>query len=220
MRYLVFLGLCAVTLPVFGYNEAVSAISYNPSRSGNYTHLKVVKTATLKGGMQVAEPVSVRKTITIKDEKHNDCSQSDLSKCDQIANVKPIVAYAQCADNSTFCSWNDFSSSVSGGQLQGNQSSSNTYQGLTITMKGGTLSSSNTSDTSTERDYVHQITKDNNSWDLEVNSNTVQVTGNVITNNLGGVAVNPIPSQGYTLGRIIDDDSKAYRVVGYGNSSN
>ncbi len=36
----------------FGYNETVSAISYNPSRTGVYTKFKVLKKATFKGGLE------------------------------------------------------------------------------------------------------------------------------------------------------------------------
>lgn len=55
MRYFLLGCLILVVIPAFSYNETVTAIAYNPSRMGAYTHLKAAQKAILKGGLNVEE---------------------------------------------------------------------------------------------------------------------------------------------------------------------
>ena len=51
---LLFLGI-GICFPLFAATETVSTISFNPSRLGQYTYLKVNKDINLKGGLQISD---------------------------------------------------------------------------------------------------------------------------------------------------------------------
>ena len=81
MRYILGLVMLACVMPVCGqnYNESVAAISFNPSRTGAYEYLKIIKNAKLPGGIdacakqeaaqcQTAATVSSQGTVSVRAE--------------------------------------------------------------------------------------------------------------------------------------------------------
>ncbi len=94
MRYMMCGVLLWLALPAGAYNETVSAISYNPSRMGAYTHLKITQGATLKGGLNVPNGAALvfkskdTGTVTIQDEKTCEGNASACNK-HEITFIKP-----------------------------------------------------------------------------------------------------------------------------------
>ena len=195
MRYCLFLCLLVVTVPVLGYNEVVSAISYNPSLTGAYTHLKVVENATLKGGLAVDNSgalVNVVKNVTVTDSMHS-CAQNDVSNtCSKVTTIVPSTNVTQAPYKRT---------AAQGGILQGpsgvlygtsyNVASGNSQNsGLTIHMKDGTIETTGDS-------YIGQI---QNMSGLVVSGGALRLEGdktlwvrNVNAIKMGGVEVS-VPS--------------------------
>ena len=68
MNKLLLLGLLFCTLPVGA--EVVSAVSYNPSRMGDYVYLKVADKANLKGGIE-SNTMTVRSGGTVSASSPN-----------------------------------------------------------------------------------------------------------------------------------------------------
>ncbi len=81
MRYIGIWIIMLLAGPVFGYNEVVSAISYNPSRLGVYRYLKAVDGATLKGGLVIDKDnnasLHMRSTGTITFTDHTSNSMNN-----------------------------------------------------------------------------------------------------------------------------------------------
>lgn len=113
-RFLLFLLLSVSSVGVFAYNESVAAISYNPSRLGAYTHLKVVDQATIKGG--IGETSEYKPEINVKSKhavsiQHNNpyngcqgnCPENEL---DKITSLHPYVA-AQEEEDDNSCTKNN-----------------------------------------------------------------------------------------------------------------
>lgn len=85
---LVLLVMCAAS--GFARNESVSAISFNPSRLGAYTYLKVVNTATFAGGVDTksnSAELNIQSSGTVK---LHDANASDHlcanGKCSPVIN--------------------------------------------------------------------------------------------------------------------------------------
>ncbi len=105
MRYFLLGCLLAAVMPAFSYNETVAAISYNPSRMGAYTHLKVARKAILKGGLIVEEPAAgedynlvflSKNGVTLRDGSDTTLTNrcSDAAACtrdnqNEITTIKP-----------------------------------------------------------------------------------------------------------------------------------
>lgn len=95
MRYLILCGALLAAIPACAYNEALSAISYNPSRMGAYTHLKVAQTATLGGGLKVLNTtagLNFRSVSGIElDDSANtrSCADATCATVNEITEIKP-----------------------------------------------------------------------------------------------------------------------------------
>lgn len=108
MRHFLYLFmLCLLVVPACAYNETVSAIAYNPSRTGAYSHLKAVEEATLMGGVQTVDSDAVvniksKGNVKLTDTAHQ-CSNgncgSNLNKIEQIAPVAQVAANCPASDN-------------------------------------------------------------------------------------------------------------------------
>ena len=87
----------------YSYNETVTAIAYNPSRMGAYTHLKVAQKAILKGGLKIEEPnehynlnIASKNGVTVIDGSDETLTNRcpDATNCsrenqNEITNIKP-----------------------------------------------------------------------------------------------------------------------------------
>lgn len=185
MRYLLGLCLLVVTVPVLGYNEVVSAISYNPSRLGAYTHLKVAEKATLKGGLR-ADTIDVLRNVQIRDLS---CTQ-DVAEC-RLNRIGTVELFGNADTVRT---------SATGGILQGstgtsitrdtsyNGGAASTNSGLKVVMSGGTLKAS-TNNTS-KASYIGTITGTPN-LEIETENLTAQGTSITVTDQIrvGGMTI-------------------------------
>lgn len=223
MRYFLFLSLLVVTSAAWAINESVSAISYNPSRLGAYTHLKAVESASLLGGLKAEDDSTVNimseGMVTISDSLHACNSSSGVcSSIDKIDEIHPIMKEADCDQKSNHCGW---STAQAGGALQGpsgrlysptgyNYTSASTNTGLTVNMKGGSRL------TATQNSYIGTI---QNVGNLSMTiSNKAEVNGNVTIKNsfsLGGIAISkPTEAfQRYTFVERVDKNQKKYKVL-------
>lgn len=114
MRYLLVLLMTAVTLPVLGYNEAVSAISYNPSRLGAYTYLKAVQGAHLQGGLKISaenhsqlnvqsasgHAVTLRDVNSSHNVADNSCSTVENGWCGGVNTIQTVQPVGSNANTS------------------------------------------------------------------------------------------------------------------------
>ena len=223
MRYFLFLCLLIVTFPVLGFNESVSAISYNPSRLGAYTQLKAVSSATLQGGLKAEEGATVnvmsRGTVNVQDSLHSCTSSSGVcSNINTITEIHPINERSNCSDLSSHCGW---STSQSGGALQGpsgrlyipagyNYESASTNTGLIVYMQGGSQL------TASQDSYIGTI---QNVGRLSMAMSTeARVLGNVTVKDsfsLGGILISkPADTfQRYVFIERVDKNQKKYKVL-------
>ncbi len=124
MRYFL---LCAAVLGAGAlyaqnYNETVAAISYNPSRFGAYSHLKIAKEATLTGvdAQTNSADVNIMTKGTVLISGGPDCTGTN--ECHQIDSVVPMAGEVGCSDFSDNCGENDFTATLqinSGTLVQG-----------------------------------------------------------------------------------------------------
>ena len=102
MKYLLTLAICMCTaLSAFARNESVSAISYNPSRLGAYSHLKAVSKAVIPGGVnwgKIYKPenlanvinIASKDTVTFRDEQEGETHKCTTKPCQNINRIKII----------------------------------------------------------------------------------------------------------------------------------
>lgn len=84
---LVLLVMCAAS--GFARNESVSAISFNPSRLGAYTYLKVVNTATFAGGVDTKSNLAELNIQSSGTVKLHDANASDHLCAN--GNCSPVI---------------------------------------------------------------------------------------------------------------------------------
>ena len=95
------------------YNESVAAISYNPSRLGAYSHLKIAQKAVLKGGIDAqtnSADVNIITKGTVNISGGPDCTGSNA--CHQVESVVPMAGETGCAGFSDNCNENDFTATL------------------------------------------------------------------------------------------------------------
>lgn len=73
MKKIIF--LCLLNCVVFAYAETVPTVSYNPSRLGQYTELKVADKAAFLGGLNVTQQLTISDEITFKWEDKESSSK-------------------------------------------------------------------------------------------------------------------------------------------------
>ena len=105
--FLLFVAVMCV-LPVYGAgeSESVAAISYNPSRLGAYSHLKIAKKADFKGINVVNADVNMmtKGTIEVTNTDNRGACTPAKSDCYQINKVLPMAADPDyCVDYSDSC---------------------------------------------------------------------------------------------------------------------
>ncbi len=176
MRYCFLLIAVVLAVPVYAadYNESVAAISYNPSRLGAYSHLKVVNKATLAGGVDAqtnSADVNIMTTGTVEFKNSDNqgvCSTG--SGCYEITTIDSMAREEGCSNYSDLCSVADpYTASlttqantvVQGGNTPyvakgdlpdiANNDTFPTNTGVTVEMKGGNL-------TSTSSTFVRTLT--------------------------------------------------------------
>ncbi len=179
MRYfLLFIAIMWV-LPVYGANEneSVAAISYNPSRLGAYSHLKIAQKAQLSGIDSTNADVNVMSTGTVEiTNSGQSCnSPAGVANCYTVTKVLSMAKRENCSEYSDLCSGSGAFNASLGTEantvVQGKSSSSayllksnlsdiatsdsfpTTNAGTTINMKGGSLTASGSSSV-----FVNQIT--------------------------------------------------------------
>lgn len=209
MRYLLFLCLLVLTLPVLGYNEVVSAISYNPSRLGAYTHLKAVEKATLAGGLLQPEENGGRLNVLSKGVITVQCQSGEACASNAIDDIRPVGSFGEsCESLSSFC--DQFQTSQKGGSLQGPNNNSGTPTGVSVVMYGGSLGKKEATSGTTA--IINSISL-NDSATLSVSTNTLNVPSLGVTNSLvlGDVTVSAPTVSGGTykfITRVTDDKKK------------
>ena len=229
MRYVLFLCLLVVTLPVLGRNEVVSAISYNPSRLGSYTHLRAVEKLELKGGLFVGNSATVNVVNTVKiTEANNNYKRCESGTCGSISYIQPIrqgLEENNCKQISDYCGWQ---TNASGGVLQGSAgtlygngthytgTSASGNMGLTVHMNGGTLRATDSS--SGHYSFLSGISEISG-LELRGSSATLQVNGTVEATDgyeLGGVSIGKgqLPSNPtYNFVPRVDKDGKRWNIL-------
>ncbi len=210
MRYLLFLCLLVLTLPVLGYNEVVSAISYNPSRLGAYTHLKAVEKAKLAGGLlQDGGNLNVLAKGTVTVQCKGSCNSNEIN------NIKPVGALESCEDYSFLC--DQWRTSEKGGNLLGPDNNAGVPTGVSVSMYGGSLGNK----TTTTVAVINAIAL-NNGATLDVNADTLTVQNLTIPNvqnnqlTLGGVSISAptsVSGGSYKFVTRITDDKKKRNVL-------
>lgn len=74
MKKIIF--LCLLNCVVFAYAETVPTVSYNPSRLGQYTELKVADKAAFLGGLNVTQQLTISDEITFGWEEKESSSKA------------------------------------------------------------------------------------------------------------------------------------------------
>lgn len=180
MRYCLLFITVVCALPVYAVNESVAAISYNPSRLGAYSHLKVAKKAQLSGMDATNADVNITSVGTVEmTNSRSQCnSNADISQgnCDKVTTVLSMASRTGCSAYSDFCSNADKSASLSTGSntvvqrktVEGSvnylatsdlpdiatEVSIPSSMGTTVNVTGGTLNATGSS----SKVFVNQIT--------------------------------------------------------------
>lgn len=117
MRYFLLFITVVCAVPVYAVNESVASISYNPSRLGAYSHLKVAKKAQLSGIDATNADVNITSVGTVEmTNSRSQCnSNADVSqgKCDKVTTVLSMANRNNCGNYSDFCTNSDKSASLS-----------------------------------------------------------------------------------------------------------
>ena len=214
MRYFLWLIAVLVALPMYAadYNESVAAISYNPSRLGSYSHLKVVNKATFTGGIDAQTnkaDVNIMSSGALEITGNTDrvCTADNSSACNQIEKIGAMASEENCTSLSDLCASTDRGASLVTATSSVTQKNSLPYvetadlpdiktsedfpnnTGVDINMAGGDL-------TSDSRVFVRQLsgnlTKINlNVGTLIMNSGkTISVEGTGVSLELGDTTIN------------------------------
>ncbi len=106
MRYFYMLAVLFVAgvVQAQNYIDSEAAISYNPSRLGAYSHLKVVKQAQLTGLDATNADVNIMSTGTVT--LQSACSGTSCPASQTITHILPMPAVASCS-GSDFCAADD-----------------------------------------------------------------------------------------------------------------
>ncbi|MBP5430540.1 MAG: hypothetical protein J6Y25_06690 [Elusimicrobiaceae bacterium] len=180
MRYWAAIVCVLFAGTAFGYNESVSAISYNPSRTGVYKKLTIVNKGTLAGGLEAAElqihPVADGKDITIDGSAEGRVSHQD--------------AYINHVGSDQHNITVDVESGKNGPIVQGKGSSlhvlptdANHGTGTVVELKDGTL-------TAEEASYIHDTDNDPHVFTDENVLNKVTVKATTLIANTANTSVN------------------------------
>lgn len=117
MRYFLAGFVMMFTVSVWAadasYNESVAAISYNPSRLGAYSHLKIAQKAVLKGGIDAqtnSADVNILTKGTVNVQDGPDCTDSNA--CHELGSVVSMAGEDGCANFSAHCGENDFAATL------------------------------------------------------------------------------------------------------------
>lgn len=172
--------LCLCAMGAFAYNEAVAAISYNPSRLGAYTYLKAVKEANLAGGLDMntaalanekALHIRSQGTVRMTRSSYETCTndQCNHSSIDKIENIKPITQFNRCPEDGGKCETGSTQAETEA-SMHYTRKNSGGFDGTNIEVFGGKLVVSDEEN----QNYIEQFV--NTSQNLTVARLTVTAT--------------------------------------------
>ncbi|MBR5151719.1 MAG: hypothetical protein IKW71_02680 [Elusimicrobiaceae bacterium] len=235
MKYLLTLAICMCTaLSAFARNESVSAISYNPSRLGAYSHLKAVRSAIIPGGVNWSGRVvniSSQNTVAFRDEQnaHKCTTKPCQSNINTIKNIRPEnnspVPYAGSCSSTLPCGpteaympntaiVGDYTDNIVevASSFVYTDSLSSTFSDVYV-WKGGVVKA-------LEDSYIQNFAAGTSNGEREIDVTVENLEGlagfYAITDfKLGNVTINPPSSgtTGYAWKALTDSDGESHKVL-------